>query len=165
MLGNRKSVYWDANVFLSYVNAMPGHMPVIDALLEQSLNSAITIYTSGLSRVEVAFADSERQVRAPSPEIESQINRFWEDESAITSIEVLPGITLIARGMMREGLTRGWSLKPSDAIHLATAQWLLDEGFSVDEFHTYDASLFKYADVVGFDVLEPYVEQRKLTSP
>ena len=162
MLGNRKSVYWDANVFLSYVNAMPDHMPVIDALMEQSRNGEITIYTSALSRVEVAFSNSEQQARALSPETENQINRFWEDESAITSIEIAPDITLSARGLMRDGLTSGWSLKPSDAIHIATALWLLDEGFSVDEFHTYDASLFKYADVVGFDIVEPYIDQRGL---
>ena len=162
MLGNRKSVYWDANVFLSYVNAMPGHMPVLNALMEQSLSGAITIYTSGLSRVEVAFSDSEQQARAQSPEIESQINRFWEDESAITSIEILPAITLSARGMMRDGLARGWSLKPLDAIHLATAQWLIVAGYAIEEFHTYDASLFKYADVAGCDIVEPYVEQPRL---
>ena len=156
MLGNHKNIYWDANVFISYVNARPNHMPVIDALMEQSLNGEITIYTSALSRVEVAFADSEQQARALSPEIENQINRFWEDESAITSIEILPAITLIARRLIRDGLTRGWSLKPPDAIHLATASWLLGEGISVDEFHTYDASLFRYADVMRFDILEPY---------
>ena len=162
MLGNRKSVYWDANVFLSYVNAMPDHMPVLNALTEQSLNGEITIYTSALSRVEVAFSDSEQQARAPSSEIENQINRFWEDESAITSIEILPALTLSARGMMREGLTRGWSLKPLDAIHLATAQWLIVAGYAIEEFHTYDTSLFKYADVVGCDIVDPYVEQSRL---
>ena len=155
MLGNRKNIYWDANVFISYVNARPNHMPVIDALMEQSLNGEITIYTSALSRVEVAFSDSEQQARVLSPEIETQINRFWEDESAITSIEILPAITLSARRLIRDGISSGWSLKPPDAIHLATARWLLGEGISVDEFHTYDASLFRYADVVGFDILEP----------
>ena len=162
MPGNHKSVYWDANVFLSYVNAAPGRMPVLNALMEQSIADEITIYTSTLSHVEVAFADSERQARAPSPEIENRLDSLWQDENIIASIEILPDITLSARGMMRGGLARGWSLKPSDAIHLATAQWLPSAGFSVDEFHTYDASLFKYADVVGFDIVEPYVEQPRL---
>lgn len=156
MLGNRKNIYWDANVFLAYVNAMPDHIAVLNALMEQSLNGEITIYTSALSRVEVAFSDSEQQARALSPEIENQINRFWEDESAITSIEILPPITLSARRLIRDGISSGWSLKPPDAIHLATARWLVVAGYAIDEFHTYDASLFRYADVMRFDILEPY---------
>ena len=165
MPGNHNIVYWDANVFLSYVNEVPGRMPVLSALMEQSRNDEITIYTSALSRVEVAFSDSEQQARAPNPEIESQLDNLWANRNVVRAIETLPAISLNARGLIRAVLTYGWSLKPPDAIHLATARWLLNEGISVDEFHTYDASLFKYADVVGFDVLEPYVEQRKLTSP
>lgn len=156
MPGNHKSVYWDANVFLSYVNAAPNRMPILNALMEQAVAGEITIYTSALSHVEVAFSDSERQARAPSPEIESRIDSLWENENIIASIEILPDITTSARGLIRDGLTRGWSLKPSDAIHLATAQWLPIAGFSVDEFHTYDASLFRYADVMRFNILEPY---------
>lgn len=155
MLGSRKSVYWDANVFLSYVNAIPDHIAVLNTLMEQSLNGEITIYTSALSRVEVAFSESEQHARALSPEIENQINRFWEDESAITSIEILTTITLNARRLIRDGLTSGWSLKPPDAIHLATARWLVVAGYNIDEFHTYDASLFKYADMMRFNIHEP----------
>lgn len=156
MLGNRKIVYWDANVFLAYVNAMPDHIAVLNALVEQARNGGITIYTSALSRVEVAFSDSEQQARAPSLEVESQIDNLWANRNVVRVIEILPVITLSARGLIRDGLASGWSLKPPDAIHLATARWLLGEWISVDEFHTYDASLFRYADVMGIDILEPY---------
>lgn len=156
MLGSRKSVYWDANVFLSYVNAMPDHIAALNALMDQSLNGEITIYTSAFSRVEVAFSDSEQQARAPSPEIESQLDNLWANRNVVRAIEIVPSITLSARGLMRDAIARGWSLKPPDAIHLATAQWLPSAGFSIDEFHTYDASIFKYADVVNFAILEPY---------
>ena len=162
MLGNRKSVYWDANVFLSYVNEAQGRIPVLNALMEQSIADEIIIYTSLLSHVEVAFADSEQQARAPNPEIEILLDGIWEGGNIVISVEFQPDIALIARGLMRDGLNRGWSLKPSDAIHLATVQWLSNEGISVDEFHTYDASLFRYADVVGCDIVEPYVEQSRL---
>ena len=162
MPGNHKSVYWDANVFLSYVNAAPGRMPVLNALMEQAAAGEITIYTSALSRVEVAFTDSEQQARAPNPEIENLLDDLWANRNVVRAIETLPAISLSARGLIRAVLTYGWSLKPPDAIHLATARWLLNEGISVDEFHTYDASLFKYADVAGFDIVEPYVEQPRL---
>ena len=44
-----------------------------------------------------------------------------------------------------------WSLKPMDAIHLATAQHL-----SVDAFHTYDGKLEKYQPGLGLKIEEPY---------
>ena len=162
MPGNRKRVYWDANVFLAYVNATPDHMPVLDALMRQSFAGEIIIYTSAFSHVEVAFAHSEQQARAPNPEIENQINGLWTDRNVIRSIEFLPDIALSARELIRGGLVSGWSLKPPDAIHLATAQWLIVAGYAIEEFHTYDASLFRYADVVGCDIVEPYVEQPRL---
>ena len=44
-----------------------------------------------------------------------------------------------------------------DAIHLATAKWL-----GVDEFHTYDTGLHKYAANLGFKIIEPYTPQPRL---
>ena len=57
------AIYWDANVFLSYVNGMPEHLPTLDTLLEGSASGNIKIYTSTLSVAEVAFATSEREQR------------------------------------------------------------------------------------------------------
>ena len=67
-----------------------------------------------------------------------------------------------ARTLMRNAITRGWSLKPLDAIHLATAQWLVDNGVQVDEFHAYDRSLDKYGSIVGFTICEPNTPQPKM---
>ena len=165
MPGNRKSVYWDSCAFLSYVNEIPARMPALEALLEQSAAGEITIYTSTLSQVEVAYAESERVARALSPEVESQISNLWADANLVTSVELHPAIALIARRLMRDALAIGQSLKPPDATHLATAQWLSAVGRNVDEFHTYDKGFSKYADVVSFDIVEPYVQQPRLTSP
>ena len=145
-------------MFLSYVNEAPGRMPVLNALMEQSAAAEITIYTSAFSRVEVAFTDSEQQSRSPSPDIENLLDDLWANRNVVRAIEIVPPITLSARRLMRDAIARGWSLKPPDAIRLATAQWLPSAGFGVDEFHTYDSSLFRYADVVRFDIVEPYVE-------
>jgi len=53
-------------------------------------------------------------------------------------------IAVLARQMLREALRRGWKLKPLDSVHLATAKW-----GGAREFHTYDADLFKYEEVIG----------------
>ena len=49
-----------------------------------------------------------------------------------------------------------------DAIHLATAQWLADNGTEIDEFHTYDRGLDKYAALVGFKICEPYTAEPRM---
>ena len=43
-------------------------------------------------------------------------------------VEFHQGIAQIAKALIREALIQGWSLRPADAIHLATAKWLADVG-------------------------------------
>ena len=156
------NIYWDANPFLSYVNDYPGRMPTLDALLDSAARGGIKIYTSALSQVEVAFAASEQKRRVLDPREEQKIDALWSDLDVVEVVEYHNGIGRQARALIREGVTRGWSLKPLDAIHLATAQWLVSSGFAVDEFHTYDGGLEKYAALVGFRICEPYTPQPKM---
>ncbi|MGH7557372.1 MAG: hypothetical protein ACREMD_06285 [Gemmatimonadota bacterium] len=58
---------------------------------------------------------------------------------------------------MREALPRGWSLKPMDAIHLATAGVV-----GVQALHTYDGSLGKYDAITGFPIGPPLLAQMTL---
>jgi predicted nucleic acid-binding protein len=114
--------YWDANVFLSYVNQLPGRTPDLDALLEQARSRRIEIISSTLTIVEVAFA-AEEQLGGPlSPEIEDGIDSLWRAPSPAKLVEFSTIIARRARELIRLTRERGWSLKPADAIHLATAQ-------------------------------------------
>ena len=153
------NIYWDANPFLSYVNEHPERMPTLDALLESSAGGNIKIYTSALSQVEVAFAASEQKQRALDPQEEQKIDSLWSSPDAIEVVEFNNLIGQAERALIRGALPFGWSLKPADAIHLATAQWLLTAGFTVAEFHTYDRSLDKCGQIVGFKICEPYIAQ------
>ena len=155
-------IYWDANVFLSYVNAIPNRMPVLDALLEKSASGAIVIYTSALSHVEVAFGASEKDRNMLNKEIEQKIASLWADTEAVVSVEYHEAIGETAKDLIRGSITEGWSLKPLDAIHLATAQWLLGAGRTLAEFHTYDTGLFKYKDIVGCPILRPHTLQSRM---
>lgn len=139
-------------------------MPILEELLESSSGSSRTIklYTSTLSQVEVAFAASERRQQQLSPEVEEQISALWEDSESVVSVEYQEAIGMIAKDLIRDAITKGWSLKPLDAIHLATAQWLLDVGITVDEFHTYDDRLFKYKDIVDYPIHEPHTPQPRM---
>ena len=155
------NIYWDSCVFLSYVNEYTDRVPTLEALLERSARGEIELYTSEISRVEVAFGASEQKRGRLDPEIEQKIDFLWADSNVVVSVEYHPGIGQTARDLMREAITRGWSLKPLDAIHLATAQWLTSVGVEVSEFQTYD-NLSRYASVVDFSICEPYTPQPRM---
>ena len=134
-------IYWDSCVFLSYVNVYPDRMPVLDVLLDESAGGAVKLFTSTLAHVEVAFSASEQQQEALDPQVEQQIDSLWADPEVVVSVEYHDGIGRVARRLMRSAVKTGWSLRPLDAIHLATAQWLCSVEQGVDEFHTYDSRL------------------------
>ncbi len=136
----------------------------MDALLDASGRELedVQLYTSALSKVEVAFSTSEQVQRVLDAKTEELIENLWHDPGAVITVEFHDGIADIAKGLMRVAITRGWVLKPLDAIHLATAKWLSDLGLGVEEFHTYDGRLFRWSTIVGFKILEPYTSQPKL---
>ena len=164
MPDNPKLIYWDACVFLSYINDIPSRITVLEPLLADSAkeNGTVAIYTSTISQVETSFAAAEQQQKALAPETEQRIDNLWADTNAIISVEYHNVIGREARQLMRDGIPQGWSLKPLDAIHLATAKWLCSVGIPIAEFHTYDTRLYRYADAIGVKIIEPYVIQQQL---
>ena len=152
-----KTIYWDSNCFLAYVNEETDRIDVLSALLDLSESGEINLYASIISQTEVAFSDSERRSRALEPETQHRIDDLWSDRRSIKPVEFNGTIGIAARGLIRGSVARGWSLKPLDAIHLATAQWLPNLGAQVDEFHTYDGGLPRYSSIVGFPISEPRV--------
>lgn len=155
-------IYWDANAFLAYVNEETERMPTLDAILDSATKGEIQLRTSEISRAEVAFGAAEQTLRALDAATEQLIDSLWNDTATVHMVEYHADIGNRARTLMRSAITRGWSLKPLDAIHLATAQWLVDNGVQVDEFHTYDGSLEKYVAIVGFTICEPHTAQPRM---
>ncbi len=143
---------------------MQERLPVLSEFLEESARggSNVSIYASTFSHTEVAFGATEQQKQQLDTAIERKIDSLWADPGTVTSVEYHSDIAKVARGLIRDALTKGWSLKPADAIHLGTAQWLSSVGCEVDEFQTYDAALVKYESMVGFKILEPHTEQLRM---
>ena len=139
------------------MNAIPDRIAVLEALLASSARGETRLYTSAVSKVEVAFGAPERERQELDPNVERQIDSLWADPRVVTVVKYYSAIGETARSMTRAGIARGWILKPVDAIHLATAKWLRSEGVDIEEFHTYDRRLFKYADIAGFPIREPHV--------
>src|SRR5207302_316632 len=123
----------------------------------RSSGGKLEIVTSTLSITEVAFG-AEEVIGQPLDEtLEDQIDAFWDDPSTIKLREFDRIIAREARTLIRAARSTGWSLKPADAIHLASAKMVV-----ASEIHTYDASLFKYAELIGISVREPYTDQLQL---
>jgi predicted nucleic acid-binding protein len=145
-----RRVYWDACVFLSYINGSPPErLPHLDALLAKS-GKEFQVVTSVLSVIEVAFGKAEQDGNALDPEIDKKITGLWTG-SAVHLIEFFPLVAHEARELIRRALPKGVvPLKPMDAAHLAAARRL-----GVSEFHTYDDKLLKYPEDLGFPIREP----------
>ena len=160
MVSGRRRIYWDSDVWLSYVNGYPDRLPVLETLLADSRASLadIELLTSTIAQTEVAFALIERESQTLDPEVEAKIDSLWTDERALTLVEYHTAIAREARHLIRLGIEHQWHLKPLDAIHLATGRWL-----GVSEFHTYDRKLRRYSEHVGFPIKEPHVATGKAT--
>lgn len=156
---NPQLFYWDSCVFLSYIDAEPGRVDTIADLFDEIQRSkgAKKIVTSTASIVEVAYGSQEKLKRVLDPAVQQRIDNLWNDTSVLSFIEYHEGIGYMARALMREAISSGYSLKPLDAIHLASAQWL-----RVAEFYTYDEPLDKYSPLIKCKICRPYVNQPRL---
>lgn len=153
-------IYWDSGVVTAYMNEEDARAPIIEAILEKISESkgATKLVTSTLSKVEVAFVVTEKAAEQLSAEAEKMIDDFWADNSVIELVEFHDVIAMKARALIRGGLIHGWHLKPADAIHLATAQWI-----GVSELQTYNLKHFeRYEALLGFRVREPSIDQLPL---
>jgi len=152
-------IYWDANVFLSYLNDDPERVPVLEAILE-AIESSKTdrIVTSVLSKVEVAWIAHEKLDRILDREEEARIDEMWNNPDIVELVDFSDEIALKARKFMREGMGMGWKLRTNDAIHLASAQWV-----GAIELHTYDLDdLQKYSQLLNLIICNPHAIQPKL---
>ena len=152
-------IYWDANVFISYLNSIPDRAPVLEAILEAVESSKTDrIVTSVISKVEVVWMAQEKLNRALDRDEEARIDDLWSNEEVIELIDFNDEIAHIARKLMREGMARGWKLRTNDAIHLASAQWV-----GAIELQTYDLDdMQKFSQLMGLPICNPHAAQLKL---
>jgi predicted nucleic acid-binding protein len=144
-------IYWDASVFLSYINREPTRLPDIEAYLDRS-SRAIQLVTSAISIVEVAFAKVEQDGGVLDAAIQERIDALWSaSDSPVRLIEFYPLLALEARALIRDSLARGLRIpRAADAIHLASARRV-----QASEVHTYDTSWSRYQALLGVTIGPP----------
>ncbi len=155
-----RSLYWDANVFLVYINNdSKERTSIIDTLLEDASNKRVEIITSIVSIVEVSFGATEQRGKPLDAEVERNIARLFAPESSpVGVVELHRHIVERAKRLVRSAREQGFSLKPMDAIHLGTAQQ-----HGSKEFHTYDLQkLAKFSKETGLTIREPFAAQQRL---
>ena len=151
-------LYWDTDVFLSYLNDNPDRIPTLQAILDNvSKDKQHLIVTSTITKVEVAWVAHEKLNRVLSTDEEKRIDALWDDSSVIEFVEFHDDIAIFARNIMRTGMIKGWKLRANDAIHLASAQ-----SVQCYEVNTYDDKWKKYEELIGITIKEPSVIQPTL---
>lgn len=161
MPSGREFIYWDSCVFLSYINDDPNRAADIQGvLLEVERDDDLKIVTATVSKVEVAYGIRQQQWVVDIA-IEDAIDALWSDPN-IEFVEFSEAIALKARELMRYAIRQGWSLKPMDAIHLASAKWLKGQA-PVRAVHTYDlGKLSRFSEIVGCEIVHPHSIQPPL---
>ncbi len=129
-------VYWDACVVESYIEMTADRWQLLRSLLRASADDSqpIRLVTSTWTITEVAYFGTLEDV-APLPEADDAIRDFW-DSGALELIEYHEMIASAARDIVRRSHFEKWTVKPKDAVHIASA---LARG--AIEFHTYDNTL------------------------
>ncbi len=161
MAKSRQLFYWDSDVFIAYLSREPSRIVTLETIVADIENSddKKKIVTSEIAKVEVAFAAYERATRTLDAAFEQRLDDLWADDAVVELVEFHDQIAKQARTFIRQSIASGVkTLKPKDAIHLATAQWV-----GVYEFHTYNLSDFSPVQpLVNFKICEPYAEQPRL---
>jgi hypothetical protein len=93
--------YWDACVFLSYVNGIPDRLPDIDALLEEARDGTIEFLTSSVSITEVAYGVMEQTGEALDWTVDEEIDRLWTPPSPIQIVEFYRSVAYGAKRLVR----------------------------------------------------------------
>lgn len=154
----RTLIYADSCVFTAYFNDEPGRASVCDSVFSEIVKSSThRLVTSVHSLVEVAYLQAERKNRQLQPKALEKIDLLWANSALLEIVEYSEHIARQARELMRLGIASNRSLKPSDAIHLATAKFV-----NAERLFTYDTQLSSYSAWTGVPSSEPVPVQHRM---
>jgi len=135
-MADLRYIYWDANPFCAIFNNEGARVKPCKEILSAAERGELKIVTSSITLAEVIRIKGETGI---SPGKESVLYDYFQNDFIVfVNVEWFVGTH--ARKLMHQFP----SLKPMDAIHLATAL----RG-KVEEMHTYDGDLIELSQKVG----------------
>jgi predicted nucleic acid-binding protein len=127
-----KMVYWDANLFHAIFGREVGRVEICEHIMDAAMRGKVDIYTSTITFAEVVWVksivDGKGKLNKLSPDHEPIIQKYFI-RSCIKPITCDRQVSELARELMWKHAT----LKPKDAIHVASAALL-----QVEVMHSYD---------------------------
>ena len=160
MADENKRIYWDADVFVAYINEETERLPTIESLLQQVIEDPkIMIVTSVLTKVEVSWTGIEKEDRLLLPEELKRVDSLLDNYNIIELIEFDDFIASKARELMRFGMESGGKkLRSNDAIHLASAIRV-----NANEVNTYNIAHYQFFEqFANIPIKEPAIDQPRL---
>lgn len=163
-----KFIYFDSSVFLAYFNGDELHLSNIEAVLAEIKRDEMKLITSSFTVIEVAYIQHERLKGKFAEKDEERLDEFWANAEVVLLVDLNPFITKIARDLVRTAKQNGHSLKPGDAVHLATAKWVSEvfrekgEPQIIREIHAIDEQIEKFSTLVGLTICPPQPLQPRL---
>ncbi len=128
-MADLKRIYWDACIWISFINGDPKAAERCKHLIEQARAGHISIWTSSLSLAEVFRKKCEDKLSTLPESGDLDFEKFIEQDF-LYEVQLDHDVGTMARRLLRK---HPQLKKPTDAIHLATAVL-----YDLDEFHTSD---------------------------
>lgn len=132
--------YWDSNAFLGWLMEEDGRVEECQAVIRAAEEGKTILVTSALTIAEVLWLRGEPRIPADRAET---VQRFFEHDWIV--------VNDLDRYLAEQARHLVWnnSIKPKDAVHVATA---LDA--QVDRLETFDEPLIAKSGSVGEPPLE-----------
>ena len=130
--------FWDSNIVIGY---LAGHLSLkaeCDQIIEAGKRGELEILVSTMAEAEVAYLDGYTD-----SESEDLIREFFSRPYVVPAAFDRP-VAAAARKLIRLGKAKRLSLKPPDAIHLATC-----EVHHIPILETSDPDLLRWNEQVG----------------
>jgi predicted nucleic acid-binding protein len=131
---NSHRVYWDSNVFISFLQKEPGQYAVLRHWIERAENGEVQIVASAFSLCEVARVDDDL---LPKEQEELIVEFFGNPYILIQQLD-----EFVAQ--QTRTIVRQLRISAKDAVHIASA---IQAGVPV--MHTYEKKLIDHSGQVG----------------